>query len=282
MIVLRSLLLALVLAAGPAPKTVTVAKGETLASIAQRELGDPAAASELAALNGLAPGREPKKKATLVLPGMERTRAVVAIREARTAGRDTAKAQEALRGARYTEAESIARAGDKVRFSVVVDPKRESRFLVKDGELTVTSGGKSQNATRGESVSAKSGDAPKVVKAPEAPTLLQPRDGAVIAEQGGSLSWKAPKGARGYQIDVSKDLGFRDRIASLPVGATELVVPPGLPKGTYFWRVSAIGAGGAESVFAGPRTFVLTREPKGSSTDWAWGPIWDPWGEGPK
>lgn len=284
---LRRMLVMVALAAGPAPatshpKTVTVAKGETLASIAQRELGDPAAASELAALNGLAPGKEPKKNATLVLPGLERTRAVVAIREARSAGRDTAKAQEAMHGARYTEAESIARAGDKVRFSVTVDPKRESRFLVKDGELIVTSGGKTQTASQGSSVRAKSGGAPKVVRAPNAPALLEPRDGAVIADAGASLSWLPAKGARGYQVDVAKDLAFHDRIASLPVSATNLILPPGLPKGTYFWRVSAIGAEGAESVFAGPRAFALAREPKGSSTDWAWGPIWDPWGEGPK
>ena len=275
---LSSLLVVLVLASAE-PKTVTVAKGETLAAIAQRELGDASAAPELAALNGLAPGAQPKKKSVLVLPGAERGRAQAAIREAKAAGRDIAKAQEALRGARYTEAESLARAGGVVRFSVVVDPKRETRFLVKDGELAVTAAGKTEKGSRGQSVSAKSGGAPKVTRAPEPPLLGEPRDAGVIADAGANLSWFASKGARAYQIDVAKDLDFRERIASLPVSATELVLPPGLPKGVYYWRVSAIGPEGSESGFAGPRTFSITREPKGSSTAWDWGPVWDPWGQ---
>lgn len=280
------LMAVLALGAGPAvpaaaaePRTVTVAKGETLSSIAKRELGDPAAAPELAALNGLAPGAQPKKKTTLLLPGPERARAQSAIREAKAAGRDVSKAQEALRGARYTEAESLARAGGVVRFSVVVDPKRETRFLVKDGELAVTAAGKTATGARGQSVSSKGGAAPKITRAPEAPRLGEPRDGGLIADAGATLSWFTSKGARAYQIDVAKDVDFRERVASLPVSATALTLPPGLPKGVYYWRVSAIGAEGSESGFAGPRAFSITREPKGSSTAWDWGPVWDPWGE---
>ncbi len=325
-----------------APRTVVVQKGETLAAIAKRELDDGGAGPELAALNGLAPGAEPKRKMVLRLPGPERTRALDAlagveasINAAPEAHREPARALlkgawAALRSARYTEAEAKAKAAEKrasgtiTRFSITVDGNsKEARFSVEAGALEVKGAGRTTEAkaaekrasgtiTRfsitvdgnskearfsveagalevkgaGKTTEAKAGDSVRVAKGahtvrsgPPAPALRQPADGGVVDKAGAQLSWAATKGARGYLVVVARDLALLDRVATFPLEATAVTLPPALPKGVYYWRVSAVGADGTEGPASGPRVFEVTREP-GKGAEWDWGPIWDPWGRG--
>lgn len=287
--------LLIALSAGAAERTATVAKGETLRDVAARTLQDADAASELAALNGLAAGKQPKKNAVLVLPGPERTRATEAIAAAAKRLHDAkadarkrgdaslARAREALRAARYTEAEALARAAADdaegvTRFRITVD-EGVTRFVVEQGALDVTSKGTTASASAGQAVRASGAAAPQVSRGPAAPRLLEPGDGGEIASLEAQLAWDAVKGAARYRVAVARDLDFRERVATVPVDTTALVLPPSLPKGVYYWKVAAVATDGTEGIASAPRAFRVTREP-GQGDEWRWGPIWDPWGRG--
>lgn len=282
---------------GAPPRTVVVQKGETLEQIAKRELGESAAASELAALNGISKGTELKKRTVLTLPGEERQRAVRAlnaaakkVEAAQEPHREPARAKlkdawASLRAARYTEAQARAETAEKrakggvTKFTITADEgTKESRFTVESGTLAVSGGGKVSEARAGQSVRVgKKGHT--VRSGPPAPLLTGPDDGGVVDRAGAQLSWQPSKGARGYVVVVARDLALLDRVATIPLDAVAVTLPPALPKGVYYWRVSAVAADGAEGPAAGPRVFQVTREP-GKGAEWDWGPIWDPWGRG--
>ncbi|WP_223645617.1 hypothetical protein [Corallococcus sp. EGB] len=101
---------------------------------------------------------------------------------------------------------------------------------------------------------------------PPFPTSLSPGVDARIAwspELRIPLNWKPLDGARSYQVQVARDLGFRQRIVDTQVeGLAFTFVPPG--PGVFVWRVSALDAEGrpGESGFA-RRIFVERQLPRG-------------------
>jgi hypothetical protein len=64
-----------------------------------------------------------------------------------------------------------------------------------------------------------------------------------------SLSWQAPaSGAANYVVDAGSVPGGSDVAAGLSLGNVSSFVATGIPPGTYYLRLRAIGAGGASSV----------------------------------
>lgn len=264
----------LVLLAAP-PKTVTVAKGESLEQIASRVLGDEEAASELAALNGLSAGATPKTGARLKLPGPEREVALGRIRKTQSlmrdanseAGRKAAQAQlerayVALHAARYREAGALAEsaaselAHPTTRVSVVVEPDtNESRFEVQSGAVEVSSGGASTIAAAGSAVTASRGTAPKVLSRtqPPMPALSEPAEGAEVEHA--ALRWSSETTGVRFRVEVARDADFRRRVYSADVD--EDAVTPALDAGVFWWRVQTIDAQGVEGIPTPPRSFTL-------------------------
>ncbi|MFB1481598.1 hypothetical protein [Corallococcus sp. RDP092CA] len=101
---------------------------------------------------------------------------------------------------------------------------------------------------------------------PPFPASLSPGVDARIAwspELRVPLSWKPLDGARTYQVQVARDLGFRQRIVDTRVEGLAFTFAPPEP-GMFVWRVSALDAEGrpGESGFA-RRIFVERQRPRG-------------------
>ncbi|RKG55501.1 serine/threonine protein kinase [Corallococcus sp. AB011P] len=101
---------------------------------------------------------------------------------------------------------------------------------------------------------------------PPFPTSLSPGVDARIAwspELRIPLSWRPLDDARSYQVQVARDLGFRQRIVDTQVeGLAFTFVPP--EPGMFVWRVSALDSEGrpGEPGFA-RRVFVERQRPRG-------------------
>jgi hypothetical protein len=107
-------------------------------------------------------------------------------------------------------------------------------------------------------------------------TLAPPR-GARGAKSGSRLliSWNAESDAKQYQVEVSPTNGFRRRIASQRVDGTSWAPDIDLSKkqyrGTLYWRVAAVDAGGnvgsfASGVFGGSRSRACPSSRTGKKT----------------
>lgn len=101
---------------------------------------------------------------------------------------------------------------------------------------------------------------------PPFPTSLSPGVDARIAWSPGlriTLSWGPLDGARSYQVQVARDLGFTRRIVDTQVEGLDFTFLP-LEPGMFVWRVAALDAEGrpGESGFA-RRIFVERKPPRG-------------------
>ncbi|RKG90765.1 hypothetical protein D7W82_02520 [Corallococcus sp. CA049B] len=98
------------------------------------------------------------------------------------------------------------------------------------------------------------------------PTSLSPGVDARIAwnpELRIPLSWKPLDGARSYQVQVARDMGFTRRVVDTQVEGPDFTFVPPEP-GMFVWRVSALDEAGrpGESGFA-RRIFVERQRPRG-------------------
>lgn len=149
------------------------------------------------------------------------------------------------------------------RVTVVVDPGNNSRFLVREGSVEVTSGRTTSVAKAGEMATATAGTAPVVKPIPvPAPQLLEPADGVAIDWED-LLRWSRPEGAQRFQVWISRDPLFRDRVSTLPAEGASVAVNGDLETGTYWWRVAAVSREGAESLPSDARSFRLAPDPDG-------------------
>jgi hypothetical protein len=83
---------------------------------------------------------------------------------------------------------------------------------------------------------------------PSVQTLL-PFSGAIVSEPQVSLRWYPVAGATSYRVQVTTDPGFAVIVSDQLVSSPEALVPA-LAAGSYYWRVLAIGANGANSTFS--------------------------------
>lgn len=182
--------------------------------------------------------------------------------EARMQDAETALAEGRLEDA----AKAIADAERLVsqptaRVTVIVDPNNGSRFLVREGSVEVTSGRTTTVAVAGEMVTASAGGPPIVEKIPvRAPKLIEPAEGKAI-DWDDLLRWDRPDGAQKFQVWISRDPLFRDRVSLLAADGASIAVDPDLATGTYWWRVAAVSRDGMESLPSDARSFRLAPDP---------------------
>jgi LysM repeat protein len=286
------------LAAAPAEREVVVKERESLAQVAERALGDPKAASELKALNGLTSDAVPAGT-TLKLPSLEdRSRVKSALEAARNAvaqaDRNAARREEA--SAKLREAETQFQSADYVAaaktidsawallspgagqpstFSVNVDESGDTTVSVHTGPpVRVRAEDETQPVNPGQVIRVPKGKPPP---APEAilspPQLLKPADKhpftlpAVKGKLGPvTLSWNPVAGAKSYEVEVLPSQGEPLRRT---LTATQLQLPL-LPAGRYRWTVRAVGESHKSNASV-ERLFELTEDKvkiEVGKTDW--------------
>ncbi|WP_426750127.1 peptidoglycan-binding protein LysM [Myxococcus sp. Y35] len=272
------------------PETVVVGPGESLRQVAERALGDPRAAEELQALNGLTSDAV-AAGTRLKVPGHERVLAQKAIETARTllasargakvpaeASAHLKDAEAHFRGARYSQAAAAANAAGKLvaavrspqssAFSVEVGDGGDSTTVtVKDGPpVRVEAEGVTQPVAKGESIRVEKGRPPPAPTRPlAAPAPMQPPDTARLKRRPDAdghlgpvkLTWEAVSGAERYEVEVSREQEQR-AVFTQTVTALEAKLPV-LPAGRYRWTVRALGNAGRSEPSAA-RHFELVPE----------------------
>jgi len=267
---MKGTLFLLVWLAGTAPeRQVVVQERESLAQIAQRELGDAKGASELKALNNLTSDAVPAGTTLKLPPEAERARALKSLESARNAvaqaDRHATKREEA--SVKLREAEAHFQAADYVSsataadnawtllapgegspssFQVKVDKDGQTTVAVRTGpSVRVSSENVTQPVNPGETVRVEKGKPPPLPEKPlEAPALRAPLAGqklrfSPVKGQLGPvrLSWYGVTGARQYEVEV---LPTRGQPLRHTLNATQWQLPP-LPAGRYRWVVRAVG-----------------------------------------
>lgn len=91
-----------------------------------------------------------------------------------------------------------------------------------------------------------------------APTVsvLLPLSGAILDTSEADLSWYPVPGAARYRVQVATAASFASPAMDVTTTEPQMNVAT-LSAGSYFWRVSAIGADGSASEFSEPGTFEL-------------------------
>jgi len=271
------------------PDTVVVGSDESLRQVAERTIGDPRAAEELQALNGLSSDTV-AAGTRLKVPGHERALALKALETARTllaSARDanvppeaSARLQDAeahFRGARYAQAAAAANAAGKLvaaarapqssAFSVEVGDGDSTTVTVKQGPpVRVEAEGVTQPVARGESIRVEKGRPPPAPPPPlVAPSPGQPTDAARLKRRADAdghlgpvkLTWAAVPGAERYEVEVAREQEQR-AVFTQTVTTLEAKLPV-LPAGRYRWTVRALGTTGRSEPSA-PRHFELVPE----------------------
>jgi LysM repeat protein len=270
-----------------AQDTAVVGPHETLRQVAERTVGDPRAAEEIRALNGLTSDTV-AVGTRLKVPGQDRVLAQRALETARTLVGDAGASPEAearlkeaethFRAARYAQASEAANAAGR---QVATAPApQSSAFTVEVGAdggtttVTVTRGPavrvEAEGITRPVSVGAPirvdKGSPPPELPAPlVAPAPALPEDGMQLKlrpDKAGrlgpvKLTWAGVPGAERYEVEVLRDIEGAPVFAQA-VSAAEVKLPV-LPAGRYRWTVRAVGPSGRSE--PGPaRRFELVPE----------------------
>ncbi|NBD13445.1 hypothetical protein GTY96_31245 [Corallococcus sp. c25j21] len=142
---------------------------------------------------------------------------------------------------------------------------RGMRLSVSRGRLVLSEGGNRRTLDAGGWLDVSRGLEDSEPDGPPFPASLSPGVDARIAwspELRIPLTWKALDGAKGYQVQVARDLGFTRRVIDMRVEAPGFMFIPPEP-GMFAWRVAAVDASGqpGESGFA-RRIFVDRKRPR--------------------
>lgn len=122
-----------------------------------------------------------------------------------------------------------------------------------------------RSQTREESGAFAAGGVKGKPKAPAAPTLSAPVNGASNVATSPTLVWNVSAGASSYQVQVSTSASFATTlINSAGLTATSLAVSGLANSTTYFWRVNARSAGGT-SAFSNAFSFTTAAAPVGNA-----------------
>lgn len=158
-------------------------------------------------------------------------------------------------------ASTIIRGTD---FRVKVEAGDATRVEVLDGTVELRVGDQSVEVPAHRGILSLSGDGPgELHELPAAPAeLLEPQPKEVLRAERfeHTFRWTAVAEARAYHVEIAREPTFFDLAAERLVNAAETFVRiTDLPPGTFFWRVSAVGADGFEGPAAESSYFVFVR-----------------------
>jgi len=143
--------------------------------------------------------------------------------------------------------------------TVQVGEAGETTVTVTHGELKVKAGGQETHVKRGQRVRARRGEPAHVVLA--APEPSEPLDGAHLPKLGVALVWRPVAGAQSYKVTVASDAELKAVVwdggrIDQPRARVELK-----GAGTYYWRVTPVGAKEIEGRSSAVRSFTIDLTP---------------------
>jgi hypothetical protein len=165
-----------------------------------------------------------------------------------------ADVRKAAQGSRFEASSTVSVAsvrGTQFRFGVSDDG--ETRLETLEGLVAVTPSAdpaaKPIEVPAGQgTVVSKDGKASAPHALPAAPKITSPQKGALGAEA--RFEWQSVEGAASYVVELARDADFVVEPMTQTVEATTVSWPSAIPKGKWFWRVTAMdadGFSGAES-----------------------------------
>lgn len=148
-------------------------------------------------------------------------------------------------------------------FRVKIEPGDATRLEVLEGSVEFEAGGTPVPVGSQQGALASGADAtitPVSLPAPPA-NLDSPQPQEVIrgVEFDQLFRWSSVQNASAYHLVIAKDDAFFDVVDERRVGPEASIRIPSLEPGTYFWRVSTIGADGFEGAYSEGRYFVFVR-----------------------
>lgn len=148
-------------------------------------------------------------------------------------------------------------------FRVKVEAGDATRLEVLEGEVELHSEGRSLAVPAQRGSLTLRGTGPGAVELLlDAPASLQePQDRRVVraATFDQRFSWSPVPGAVWYRLEIARDETFFDLVEEVLTGAEPSARISGLDEGTYFWRVSGIGANGFEGLPSSSSYFVFVK-----------------------
>jgi hypothetical protein len=145
----------------------------------------------------------------------------------------------------------------------VKDEKLHLEVFSGSAELMVDSAaGRQTSYPAGTVVEADlEGSEPKEGALLAAPESVSPATGSVFLKDAGEplqidFRWRKVDGANHYQVEVAGDLLFTRPVATRQLSELYFTLAD-LAEGRYYWRVEALGRGGAHSEPAGPWAFTV-------------------------
>lgn len=148
-------------------------------------------------------------------------------------------------------------------FRVKLEPGDATRLEVLEGSVDFRAAGEAVSIESQQGALAAGGDEPiTAANLPPAPETLQaPQPQEVIRgdEFDQTFRWSPVSGAASYHLVIARDDRFFDIVEERQVGPEASVRIPNMEPGTYFWRVSTVGASGFEGSFSEGRYFVFVR-----------------------
>lgn len=154
-----------------------------------------------------------------------------------------------------------AERGQSAEFRVL-RTARGTAFSVTGGRLVVMEGGSRRVLEKGAGVEFPRGEAMHSYEPLDFPPSLEPGVDARFQASPGlkvPLEWSPVDKAARYQVQVARDLGFEQLVASTTVQQTRFTFAP-REEGMFVWRVAARGATGEPGEFGFARRFYVDEE----------------------
>jgi len=140
---------------------------------------------------------------------------------------------------------------------------QETRFANYEGEIEVTSGGKTVRLIENQGTKVSGGNAPAallVLLLP--PNLILPAEATVLYNQEIDFEWEPVEGAISYFIEISSDHLFQTIIQKKYYHKAIKLTTRKLEEGIYFWRVKAIDSAGFPGSYGEAHFFEIAIKKK--------------------
>jgi glucodextranase-like protein len=157
---------------------------------------------------------------------------------------------------------ATTRSFSRAQFEVDYNAEsRATRTEVHSGTTEVRTEGATHTLKPLERIDVTAGRGVTRTTLPPAPALLDPMDSRVFLATNGtpdvSLRWAPVVPAGRYRLQLSRSSLFSALVLDKPDVHSSSVRIPGLPEGTYYWRVAALKDGGVEGAFSEIRRFKV-------------------------